>query len=152
MKQYRITIKGGEYDVTVGDVSSSPVTVTVNGEDYQVDLPDASGASPSTSAASPTPAPRPAAPRPQTPASPPRPSAPVGGDDGSIRALMPGRIISVSVSVGQQVTAGDAVLVMESMKMENTISAVKGGTVTAVLVAEGDSVQHGQTMIEIDAS
>ncbi len=64
---------------------------------------------------------------------------------------MPGRIISVSVNAGQQVTAGQAVLVMESMKMENTISATKDGTVTAVLVEEGDSVQHGQTMIEIDA-
>ena len=64
---------------------------------------------------------------------------------------MPGRIISVSVSVGQSVTAGQTVLVMESMKMENTISATRDGTVTAVLVGEGDSVQHGQTLIEIEA-
>ncbi len=148
MKTYRITIEGTTYEVAVGDVSSSPVTVTVNGQEVEVELPSsASSAAPST----PAPRPRPAQ-RPDIPASAPRPAAPSSGDDGSIRALMPGRIISVSVTVGQQVAAGEAVLVMESMKMENTISAVKDGTVTAVLVEEGDSVQHGQTMIEIDAN
>lgn len=150
MKTYRITIKGTEYEVVVGDVSSSPVTVTVNGEEFQVELP--SSAESSTTAPRASASPGPPAPRPRTPASAPRPAVLSSGDDGSVRALMPGKIISVSVSVGQQVTAGQAVLVMESMKMENTISAVKDGTVTAVLVAEGDSVQHGQTMIEIDAT
>lgn len=150
MKTYRITIKGTDYDVVVGDLTSNPVTVNVNGEEFQVDLP--SGSQPAASS-SPTPTkPRtPAAPRPQIPASAPRPAAPSTGDDGTIRALMPGKIISVNVAVGQQVTLGQAMLVMESMKMENTISAVKDGTVTAVLVAEGDSVQHGQTMIEVEA-
>jgi pyruvate carboxylase subunit B len=65
--------------------------------------------------------------------------------------MMPGRIISVSVRVGDKVTAGQAVLVMESMKMENTITAPKAGTVTAIAVSAGDSVQHGQTMIEIES-
>lgn len=149
MKTYRITIKGTDYEVVVGDVSSSPVTVTVNGEEFEVDLPSGSeSVAPASSAEA---RPRPAAPRTNIPASGPRPAAPTSGDDGSIRALMPGKIISVSVKAGQQVTAGQAVLVMESMKMENTISAVKDGTVTAVLVSEGDSVQHGQTMIEIEA-
>lgn len=149
MKTYRITIKGTDYEVVVGDVSSSPVTVTVNGEEFEVDLP--AGSESVAPASSSTASPRPPAPRPNIPASAPRPAAPTSGDDGSIRALMPGRIISVSVQPGQQVTAGQAVLVMESMKMENSISATKDGTVTAVLVAEGDSVQHGQTMIEIEA-
>jgi biotin carboxyl carrier protein len=63
---------------------------------------------------------------------------------------MPGRIISVSVAPGDVITAGQPVLVMESMKMENTITAVKDGTVRAVLVGEGDSVQHGQTLVEVE--
>lgn len=145
MKIYRITIKGQVYEVVVGDVSSSPVTVTVNGAEYQVELPGKGGAP----AASPTPQPA-RAPRQAAPASRPRPSVPTSPGDGTIRALMPGRIVSVSVSAGQTVTAGQAVLVMESMKMENTISAVKDGTVRAVLVGEGDSVSHGQTLIEIE--
>lgn len=147
MSKYHITIKGKEYEVEVGDLSSSPVTVTVDGVDHQVELPE--GASPARQPAI-TP---PAAPRPASkpaPVAPPRPSVPTSGDDGSIRALMPGRIISVSVSAGDSITAGQAVLVMESMKMENTIAAPQAGTVRAVMVAEGDSVQHGQTLIEIE--
>ncbi len=147
MKTYRITIKGRDYEVTVGDLRSSPVHVTVDGVDYQVGIPARPAASPASS--------RPTSaeplPRAVTPPSGPRPSVPASGSDGSIRALMPGRIITVNVSVGQNVKAGQAVLVMESMKMENTISAVKDGAVRAILVAEGDTVQHGQTMIEIDS-
>ena len=152
MKSYRITIKGRQYEVAVGDLSQSPVSVTVDGVDYQVELPDRGAPTPRTAAARPAVAPQPALPAsPSGPASAPRPAVPASGGDGTVRALMPGRIVSVSVSVGQSVTAGQAVLVMESMKMENTISATRDGTVTAVLVGEGDSVQHGQTLIEIEA-
>ncbi len=147
MKTYVITIRGTEYEVVVGDTSSSPVSVTVNGEVYEVDLPDTS--QPTRSDRSATPTPRPASS--PTSASPPRPAAPATPDDGAIRALMPGRIISVNVNVGDHVSAEQPVLVMESMKMENTITAPSDGTVTAVHVGEGDSVQHGQTMIEIEA-
>ena len=63
---------------------------------------------------------------------------------------MPGRIISVNVRNGDPITAGQPVLVMESMKMENTITAPKDGKVRSVLVKAGDSVQHGQTLIEVE--
>ena len=62
---------------------------------------------------------------------------------------MPGRIISVSVSVEDAVTKGQPVVVLESMKMENTITSPVDGTVSAVHVAAGDSVQHGQTLVEM---
>lgn len=146
MKSYRITIKGQDYEVVVGELTAIPVIVTVDGVEYPVSLPGRS-----SSPAGPVPA-RSAVAPPALPASAPRPAVPVSGSDGTIRALMPGRIISVNVAVGQSVTVGDAVLLMESMKMENTISAVTDGTVTAVMVGEGDSVQHGQTLIEITAS
>lgn len=150
-KRYRITIKGKQYDVEVGDLSASPVTVLVDGVEYQVELPGRGEQSP---APPPAAAPRPAAPPPQAsapaPAAPPRPSVPASDGDGTIRALMPGRIVRVNVSTGDSVTAGQPVLVMESMKMENTITATKDGRVRSVLVKDGDSVQHGQTLIEIE--
>ena len=62
---------------------------------------------------------------------------------------MPGRIISISISAGDTVTRGQPVIVLESMKMENTITSPVGGTVSTVHVAAGDSVQHGQTLVEI---
>ena len=62
---------------------------------------------------------------------------------------MPGKIISVSVAVGDAVTKGQPIMILESMKMENTIASPIDGTVSAVLVAAGDAVQHGQTLAEI---
>jgi 3-methylcrotonyl-CoA carboxylase alpha subunit len=62
---------------------------------------------------------------------------------------MPGRIMSVSVSAGDAVTKGQPILILESMKMENTIASPIDGTVSAVHVGAGDSVQHGQTLVEI---
>ncbi len=137
-RSYRITIAGQAYDVEVGDISTSPVEVIVDGTAYQVELPD-SAAPTSTAPKTAAPAPRPLA----------RPTVPTAGGDGVVRAPMPGRIISVSISVGDVVTKGQPVVVLESMKMENTITAPVDGTVSAVHVAAGDSVQHGQTMAEI---
>lgn len=146
-KNYKLSIDGQTYDVEVGDTSTSPVDVTVDGVDHQVELPEsASTASP----ASPAPAPA-AAPKSVSPPAPSvsRPAVPTGSGDGIVRAPMPGRIVSVNVSVGDSVTSGQAVVILESMKMENTISATSAGSVTAVHVAAGDSVQHGQTLVEI---
>ncbi len=149
-RNYKITIAGRTYDVQVGDISSSPVEVTVDGTIYQVELPEAAAtaaqeitpAATGTTLAAPesvSPSPRPVA----------RPAVPTSGGDGVVRSPMPGRIISVSVSVGDTVTSGQPILVLESMKMENTIASPVAGTVSAVHVAAGDSVQHGQTLAEI---
>ena len=151
-KRYLVTIKGKQYEVEVGDLSSSPVRVMVDGVEYQVDLPG-KGAAGAPAASPSAPATPPAAARqasPSAPAAPPRPSVPASGGDGTVRALMPGRIVRVNVSTGMAVTAGQSVIVMESMTMENTITAPKDGTVRSVLVNEGDSVQYGQTMLEIE--
>jgi len=143
---YKITIAGQTYDVQVGDISSSPVEITVDGTTYQVEFPEPgpTGATPGQPVAT-APITLPKVSRP-----PARPSVPTTADDGVIRAPMPGRIISVSVSVDDAVTKGQPVVVLESMKMENTITSPVDGTVSAVHVAAGDSVQHGQTLVEIE--
>ena len=64
-------------------------------------------------------------------------------------APMPGTIASVSVTVGQAVTAGQPVLVLEAMKMENEIFAASTGTVSAIFVSKGDTVNSGDPMIQI---
>ena len=63
---------------------------------------------------------------------------------------MPGRIIRVNVSIGDAIQRGQALLVLESMKMENTIAAPRDGTVSQVHVSADDSVQHGQSLVELD--
>jgi biotin carboxyl carrier protein len=55
----------------------------------------------------------------------------------------------VLVAVGDTVTSGQGIIVMESMKMEQTIAAATDGTVAKILVAPGDAVAHGQSMVEL---
>ena len=61
-----------------------------------------------------------------------------------------GSVWKVEVAVGQSVQAGDTLLIVESMKMEIPVEAPSGGTVTEVLVAEGDAVADGQWLIRLD--
>ena len=144
-KNYKITIAEQTYDVEVGDTSSSPVEVSVDGTTYQVEIPDS--AAPAASAGTPAiSAPKPVTPAPQPVA---RPSVPTAGGDGVVRSPMPGKIISVSVSVGDTVTKGQSILILESMKMENTIASPIDGSVSAVHVSANAAVQHGQSLVEI---
>ena len=145
-KNYKLTIAGQTYDVEVGDTSSSPVEVSVDGTTYQVELPESASAAHAAPSAPPVAAPKPAAPAPQ-PVS--RTAVPTSGGGGVVRSPMPGKIISVSIAVSDTVTKGQSILVLESMKMENTIAAPIDGTVSSVLVAAGDAVQHGQSLAEI---
>ena len=62
---------------------------------------------------------------------------------------MPGTIVAVKVAVGDKVNAGDGVLVIEAMKMENEIQASKTGTVVAVHVTKGDTVTPDESLLEI---
>jgi pyruvate carboxylase subunit B len=63
---------------------------------------------------------------------------------------MPGNIVAVLVKEGDSVSAGQAVLVTEAMKMETEIQAPLAGTVKQVLVRKGDAVNPDETLIEID--
>ena len=67
--------------------------------------------------------------------------------DGTIKAMMPGKIVSVKVSVGAQVKQGELVCVMESMKMEQNILSAVDGEVLEVNVKSGDTVEHNAVLI-----
>ncbi|HZY80171.1 MAG TPA: biotin/lipoyl-containing protein [Cyclobacteriaceae bacterium] len=66
----------------------------------------------------------------------------------NIKAPMPGLIIDLKIKVGDTVNAGDALLILEAMKMENVLKSPGGGTVKSVKVKKGDSVEKGQVLIE----
>lgn len=68
---------------------------------------------------------------------------------GCVTTAMPGTIVAVKVKVGDKVSAGDGVLVIEAMKMENEIQASKTGTVVAVHVSKGDTVTPDESLLEI---
>ena len=143
-RSFKLTLSGHTYEVEVGDLSENPVTVTVDGWEHKVTIPDTLHATSSRVERAPRPRSRPA---PAKSAPGPRP-VPVAGGDSALRAPMPGKIVRVNVSEGDAVSQGDALVVLESMKMENTLSSSLDGVVKSVHVSADDSVQQGQTLVE----
>lgn len=124
MKNYTITVNGTPYNVTVEEGTSSAVPV----------------------AAAPAPAPA-AAPAPQ--AAPKAAPAPAAAGSVKVDAPMPGNILDVKVSNGTAVKAGQVLVILEAMKMENEIVAPQDGTVASINVNKGDTVEAGQTIVTL---
>jgi pyruvate carboxylase subunit B len=77
-------------------------------------------------------------------------SRPKARKKGDVTTAMPGRVVKVRVSEGNKVSAGDTVLIVEAMKMENEVHTPMDGTVKKIYVREGDSVNPDETLIEIE--
>lgn len=115
--------------------------VTVNGKDFEVDVAVANGEVSVASVAS-TPK---AAPAPVAPAAPVAPVAPAVVATTKVEAPMPGNIWKVLKQVGESVKEGDAIIILEAMKMENEILAPCDGKI-ATIVAAGGTVQTGEVL------
>lgn len=70
--------------------------------------------------------------------------------DSIIRAPMPGRVVSVLVNTGDQVEAGQTILILSAMKMESEFKAGKAGIVTEIGIKEGDTVESNQVLVVIE--
>ena len=120
--------------------------VILNGKKYEVEVEEGKAVLLNESAYTPQSV---AAPAPEA-AAPTAPAAPVASGTGTpITAPLPGTVLSVKVSVGQVVKAGDVVAVIEAMKMENEIAADRDGKVTSVAVSNGQSVESGSPLVYI---
>ena len=120
MKNYTITVNGNVYDVTVEEAGT--------------------GAAPAARAAAP--AARPAA-------APAKPAAkPAASSAGSIevKAGAAGKVFKIEANVGQSVKKGDAVVIIEAMKMEIPVVAPEDGTVASIEVAVGDAIESGAVL------
>lgn len=126
MKNYTITVNGTVYDVTVEE--------------------NVSGRAPAPAAPKPAPKPAPApakaAPAPEKPA--PAPAGTAGSKE--VTAQVPGKVFKVPVSVGQAVKRGEAVIVLEAMKMEVDVVAQEDGTIATINVSVGDAVESGDVL------
>jgi len=69
---------------------------------------------------------------------------------GTLRAPMPGKVLRIPVEAGQLVSPGQALIVVEAMKMENELKATSAGTVGQVHVKAGDTVDKGEVLIELE--
>ena len=122
-------------------------TITVNGTAYEVEVEEAGVVASAPKAAAPKAAPAPA-PAPQAaPAPAPKAAAPVAAGATTVSAPMPGKVLSVNVKVGDAVKAGDVLMILEAMKMQNEIMAPADGTVSDVRVSAGQTVGTGDVMI-----
>ena len=121
--------------------------ITLNGKQFAVEVERGKAAAQYMGPAAPAPAaPAPAAPAAPAAAAPAAaPAAPAGAGE-PVKAPMPGNILDVRVSAGQTVKAGDILLILEAMKMENEIVAPKDGTLTSVCVSRGQVVETGAVL------
>ena len=157
MAKYQYTVKGVDYEVEIQDIEGNIANVTVNGIPFEVEMKQpvkagkqkvklseerrAEGSeerrvkseesnSSSASAASTS-------------------SAPTAGAGKPVVAPLPGTINEIKVKVGDKVNAGDTVVVLEAMKMQNNIDAETSGTIASINVNKGDAVMEGDTLVTI---
>ena len=126
MRKFMITVNGATYEVDVEEVGGAPAAAPVR------------AAAPVASA----PAVAPAAPA----AAPAAAAAPTAAGEG-VKAPIPGNILDVKVKVGDTVKQGDALVVLEAMKMENDIPAPHAGKVVQVCVQKGATVNAGDVLV-----
>lgn len=145
MKEYKYKINGNLYKVAIGDIENGVAEVEVNGTPYKVELEQK--AATTIKVATPKPA---AAPRTATGEkviAKPAPTAAAGGT--AVKAPLPGTVLDINVTVGQEVKAADTVVTLEAMKMENAIKAGVDGKVASISVAKGDAVLEGAVLVTI---
>ena len=130
--KYVVTVNGKNYEVDVEQGEARVLSVTPAPQAAPVAAPAAAAAAPLAAAV----------------AAPAAAAASAGAGD-ALAAPMPGTIVEVFKNPGDPVKAGEVVLILEAMKMENEIVATHGGTVTQVLVSKGAIVKTGDAMVII---
>ncbi len=139
--KYNVTLNGKIYEV---DVTESDAVVTGIS---QVPVNTVVAPAPVAPVAAPVAAPAPVA-TPEAPAAAPA-AAPVAADGTQVKAPMPGTILAVKKNVGDAVKAGDVIVVLEAMKMENDIVAPCDGTVKSINAPKGSTVNTDDVLAVI---
>lgn len=150
MKKYEYKVQGVDYEVEIEEVEGNIAKVKVNNIPFEVELKQPINAAKHPSIAK-VEAPKPAAaPAPKAAAQTPiQAAAPTVAGGNSIKAPLPGTITKLNVKVGDSVTQGQVLLVLEAMKMQNDIESDYTGTVTAIAVNQGDTVMEGAVLLTI---
>ena len=158
--KYEYKVKGVDYVVEIQDIEGNIANVTVNGIPFEVEMKqpvkagkqkvklseerrvkseEFNSSSSATNASS-------ATNESSTPITKPAAAAASGKP---VVAPLPGTINEIKVKVGDKVSAGDTVVVLEAMKMQNNIDAETSGTIASINVNKGDAVMEGDTLVTI---
>ena len=143
MKNFKFKINGTEYSVDINEVEGQEISLDVNGTPYKVTV-DKELKQKQVTMTTRT-APRVSA----APSGVVQTSSPSASKGSKVTTPLPGTILDVFVNVGDKVKAGQTVVLLEAMKMENKIEADVEGTITEVKVRKGDSVLEGDVMVVI---
>ncbi|BDD05153.1 biotin/lipoyl-containing protein [Aureibacter tunicatorum] len=137
MKQYKFKINGNKYAVDIHSAEGNMIELEVNGTAYTVEMEKELSASKT----------------PKIVRSPiKKAEVPATGPSNKVKkvtAPLPGTILEIKIKEGDQVNRGDILLVMEAMKMENSIGAENAGVVKSISVKAGDNVLQGDVMVEL---
>jgi glutaconyl-CoA/methylmalonyl-CoA decarboxylase subunit gamma len=143
MKKYKFTIHGNQYEVQIQNVEDNIIELEVNGSFYTVEV---------DKSLQPVKTPKLVRAR-AVPSTDTTPSEGTGRRSskgvGTIKAPLPGTILSIHCKVGDQIRIGQKLIVLEAMKMENNIDSDKEGRVIDIKVTQGKSVMEGDILIEI---
>lgn len=137
--KYSVRIEDKSYEVEIEDIHARPVIARVDGERFEVH-PD-NGTRPDI---------REESRRPAAPIQAPRPAASQSTGTGDLTAPLPGTVVDVFVKAGDEVEAGKVVLIIEAMKMKNSIRSTHAGKVTEIVVSAGQTVAHKQTLVKFE--
>lgn len=133
MKKYNYTINGNKYEIAINSIEDNIADITVNGESFKVEMEK-------------EPEPVKKVVRPII-----KPAAATKNDsDNILKAPLPGIIVEIKVKVGDEVTIGTPVVVLEAMKMANNLEVEKAGKITAIHVQEGETVMENTPLVTIE--
>ncbi len=131
MKEFKFKMSGQDYSATVAEENAGSLVVTVNGQAYQVEVPQTKAAAPVMARGN--------------------AGAAQAGGPKNINSELPGTVTKIVAANGQRVKKGDVLLVIEAMKMANDIVSDVEGTVQRIAVTEGQSVNQGDLLVEMVA-
>lgn len=146
MKKFTFSINGNPYDVDIENVDTHTAEVNVNGTTYHVEVEKSLPITKTPKLVRPDiiPSSDAASHHPKTSS----PAAPKGS--GTIKAPLPGTILTLHVKQGEKVNYGQRLITLEAMKMENLINSDKEGVVVEVRVNQGDNVMEGDVLLIIN--
>lgn len=134
--KYVVNVADKNYEVEIVDIFARPVIARVNGQEFMVSPQESIG---------------PAIRKENTELKPvaiPKQPSNSGVDVNELTAPLPGTVIEVFVKPGDQIQTGHIILIIEAMKMKNSIRATRSGTVAEVLVSAGQTVGHRQALVK----
>ncbi len=134
--QYKVTVNNKTYSVEIDDINTRPIIASVNGQRFEVSPENGNQAEAQKEAGN---------------SSNPIPFASSQNTNVTeIVAPLPGSVIEVFVKAGDEIETGQVILIIEAMKMKNSIRSTRAGRITNVLVNAGQAVTHKQALVSFE--